>query len=593
MRILTLICKVSYSTIILETKDKMCTQLNKTIDSIDFLGRTKEVKRFLLALLVMSRSHLAYRPISFANEIFYDRLSAQCDGLLNKLRTPDWPEIELEMEEGIKCIKYVKDWQKGIAWGKEREREYQRENHLYFRGINVPFSHLAPVDNLTLNVWSAPPTILIACGQNIGIGDELMFFRVARRLAKKFPNSRIEVSSFHATLWDSCPYVTKRSYPIGNQLVPFVKAKALLEEDPNNLVVFVEFASGVIYRNLELVQGLQRFVYLDSGAKIARIVDQTRSQITEFRVNYKYKIYETISRLLDSIGLDIGMDNNGYELPMRFLAKNKSKTLKKIFINPFSSKDFQILNTDCWANIFKYIKQTYKIKVIIFAGINEQCLQFSEDILKKLKNMVCDAELFGDDLKASIDEAFDAVFKCDLLIGIDTFTSHVNVIQHIPTINIYMDEHALAWSSPDYHVFNARVYDKAEDIGELVERIFSLPKNIIIKEFRSFVKEIDIAVDMINKSILPDNLLNLFSIGENIIAEWLECDPKIGIFFVDIPTSYIEAIKKMVDNYKSIDGSHKKLISLLKDCFLIIKDSNFYKYMKYTLDNSDKTLITI
>jgi len=203
---------------------------------------------------------------------------------------------------------------------------------------------LAPVNNLTLDVWRFLPKIRIACGQNIGIGDELMFFRVTRRLTKKFPESNIEVSSFHATLWDSCPYVTKRSYPIGNQFAPFVKAKGHLEENPNNFVIFIEFTSGVIYRNLDPVQGLLRFVYLDSGAKIARIVDQTRSQIAEYRVGYKYKIYETILRLLDSVGLG----NNGYKHPMRYLAKNESKMLKKIFINPFSLKDFQRLKTDWW-----------------------------------------------------------------------------------------------------------------------------------------------------------------------------------------------------------------------------------------------------
>jgi len=106
----------------------MNTRFNKTIDSIEFLGCTKEVKRFLLALLVMPRSHLVYFPISFANEIFYNRLSDQCDRLLNKLRTPDWPAIELEMEEGIRCIRYVKDWQKGIDRGKEHKMEYQRGN---------------------------------------------------------------------------------------------------------------------------------------------------------------------------------------------------------------------------------------------------------------------------------------------------------------------------------------------------------------------------------------------------------------------------------------------------------------------------------
>ena len=96
-------------------------------------------------------------------------------------------------------------------------------------------------------------------GPNIGIGDEMIFFDLARRLRHAYPRARLEVVSFHPTVWDLCDAVDHRSYEVDDQIAPYVRANLLQEANNHALIFFVEFASAPIYRQLETVPGFSRF----------------------------------------------------------------------------------------------------------------------------------------------------------------------------------------------------------------------------------------------------------------------------------------------------------------------------------------------
>ncbi len=559
----------------------MSSDLTTIEESVKVLGKTKEVKRFLLAVLLVSRFHLTSRPISKANDLFYKRISKYCDELLQVLLLPGWPCLLPEIEDGLKVMRLVSDWANDKNELKKAGNVFKEEFYKYFSSINVSWSHLTPSDDLNINRWPNPKHILIAFGPNIGIGDELIFFRAVRRISKHYPLCKIEVVSYSPSLWDDCTYISKVSYPVENQLSPFIKAKEVLEEDENNFVVFVEFATAPIYRNLEIVSSFKRFIYLDTGSKVARIVDQERAEIFEYNMPLYFRVYETLSKALDAIGLKGEYSDNGWEPPILDVSKTTEQTRKKIFINPFSSKDYRALSTDWWADILIHISSNGAVDVNIFAGINKECRSYSSQIVEKLKTFNCDVSLHGDETVPTILSTIKSAMASDLVIGLDTFTAHINVIQATPCISIFFGSKWHAWYAPDPNVFNASIYDSPEHLGRLATRILNPFKNEIVKEVDHFFLQLKKVITLIKSGEIPDNLFSVFQNGENVINKLNTEDPEFLKILTRSFQYYANSLKQVMYRTPGEYPNGKQFAALLKRVADELWDSNFYRYLGY------------
>ncbi len=555
--------------------------LNSIDASIDSLGKSAEVKRFLLATLLVSRFHLTSRPISQANDSFFHRISNHCDKLLETLRKPGWPELLPEMETGLEDMRFVADWSKDKDAAKTAGHVFKKDFYKYFRGININWSHLTPVDDLTINRWQNPKHILIAFGPNIGIGDELIFFRVARRLAKRYPASKLEVISFSRTLWDNCDFISKVSYPVENQLAPFSRAKEILNDDNNNFVIFAEFATAPLYRNLEVVPGINRFIYLDTGSRVARIIDKEKSEIFEYGLPLETRIYETLSRFLDVIGLSGEHDNSGWEPPIRGKINAPAKENKKIFINPFSSKDYKLLGTGWWVDILKYINNVNPVEVVIFAGINDQSRGFAGEIADKLNEKDCRASLYGNDSVPTILDTIETAIDTDLVLGLDTFTGHVNILQSTPCISVFFGSRWYGWYVPDTNVFNVSIHDDAEHIGKLAKRLLWPAGPEITDIARPFFNNATQAISQIRKGDIPVNLIDTFRMGQNVAKKLEEFDSDFSELFSGSLQYYAQSLEQVLNRNTPSPPDNKQFTIFLEKVIKELEESNFYSYIGY------------
>lgn len=559
----------------------MNSDMTKIEDCLEILGKSKEVKRFLLAMLLVSKFHLTSRPISPANDIFFHRIAQYCDKLLSLLLQPDWPELLPEIEVGLKKMEFVENWSKSEKPMSGRGQQFKKDFYTYFSSINVSWSHLTPVDNLTIKRWSNPSRILIAFGPNIGIGDELIFYRAARRLAKHYPECKIEVASFSITLWDNCPFVSNVMYPVENQLAPFIRAKELIKEHENNFVVFVEFATAPLYRNLELVSGFNRFVYLDTGSRVARIVDQDKEEIFEINLPLNARVYETLSKFLDGVGLQSHYDESGYEPPIRNRAKTKPAGEKKIFVNPFSSKDYKRLTTDWWAHLIKLINSEVEVEIVIFAGINDNSRAFANEIAVKLSSANSNVTLHGKNNVPAIKETLETAIDCDLVLGLDTFTAHVNVIQSTPCISIFFSSKWAAWYIPDSNIFNMSVYDDPVHIAKYATHMLCLPNAEIKKTLSIFYKKLEEVSALIKNDILPNELLSVFEMGQEVVTLLKNMDHTFYETFAKGQDYYVSSLKQVMNRKVHNSLNNKQFILFLQKLMDELKDNNFYKYLGY------------
>lgn len=351
----------------------------------DHLGRSAGLRRFLVNFMVTGRSTLAQRRISAANSGYYRRFAACCDSLLEVLRQPGWEPLDTTAEVGIRSIPLVAEWPDRPdprAWVDAMERERDR----WFRGVCLFLTRLAPREGYTLRDWPRPRRILMAMGPNIGIGDEIICFRVARRLAKQFPDAQIETMSFYPTLWSLCPGVTPGESAADDPLLPFVRACDLLREDPDALAVFVDFASLMVARSLETVPGLPRFLYVDPANPTLRVVDSAAGWISEYRMKSPRRLYRCLGRLLDEVvGRDLGC-YEGHEPPILPVTRAE-RPVPRVYVNPFTSKEYDLITTSWWIEALRAAAVRAPLEVRIFAGVNEVTRQCARDIAAGLEGI--------------------------------------------------------------------------------------------------------------------------------------------------------------------------------------------------------------
>lgn len=440
---------------------------------VDQIGRSRELRRFIAAVVVGGRSGiLVSRRISAANDAYFRRFAAANDALLALLREPGWELLDPLTEEGLATITPVCEWS-GNVDARTLADEQERERDRWFRSLYVAWSRLAPHRGRTVHDWPKPRRILIAMGAHIGIGDEVICFRVARRLARTYPDARIEVLSFYPSLWDICPDVEAGRAASDDPLLPLARACKLMAEDPDSLVVFIDYATFIMYRSLEMLPALPRFIFIDPGAPVLRLVDNAEGWIAEYRIKGVQRLYRSLGGLLDAaLGRDMTCCE-GHEPPILDV-KPARRNVPVIYVNPFSSKEYHLLTPAWWADAIRHVAERLDVDVRIFAGINDVTRGVAREIadLVKASGARATVTLHGDEDIPTISDTLRAAAEADLVLGLDTFTCHVGVLARVPCVTVYFTHNFKHyWHVPDNAVLAAHLWDTPETVGAHVLRL--------------------------------------------------------------------------------------------------------------------------
>lgn len=325
-----------------------------------------------------------------------------------------------------------------------RER-FESLKRLVFEEYKLDKTGLVEDPTLTFSPTDAPERILISIGPNIGIGDEMMYFALAQAMKARWPRVVITVFSCNDTLWDACPYVDQREYYPEEPLIPFSRAEAFLKSD-HSLVLFADFNCAPMYRMLEGYSAIPRFVYCDLGARIARIVDQTRRAIHEITLQGVLHVYDLLSVLIQRLGLTESSSlasNNA--APTSSGIQNRPC---KLFLNPFSTKNYRSIDPEWWANSLDSIGNIHAISVDIFQGLTHGSYDYARQIDKAIHSPYISKSELCFPRGVTLCGTLKRALSCDLVFGVDTFTSHIGVIQPLPTVTAYLNRHDEAWRVP-------------------------------------------------------------------------------------------------------------------------------------------------
>ncbi|MDP3121252.1 hypothetical protein [Polynucleobacter sp.] len=550
------------------------TLLNEDALTSHDTWKSVEARHFILNFLLVILWSSAVRPINREYESWFFSRARFADRLLKRLSEPGWEIAEPTVEQGItKITAVVAQSLKGRSGNIADAIETL--SHYHFKRYDRSWSSLRPVQKTFLQEWPAPSKLYFAFGPHIGIGDEMILFLAVEAFMRKFPGISVEVWSHSKDLWRWNPKIT--AYHIDTDaLVPFVRAQELLKEEPNALIAFCDFASDKIYRELETVPGFERFFYLDIGSRLVRMVNQAEGCITEYESSDDgLTIYDALKDLLSSIGMDTPKLGSLIK-PHRVEDK---KTGFRVFLNPHSSKEKSAVTAQWWADAVHHLSFEHPIEITIVAGLNEANQQFSCAIADLLDSSNIQVAVLP---KSGLDEIIKTALSHDIILGLDTFTAHINTISKVNCVTVFFGSSGDSWRVPQETVLNLQITDEGLLAGELAMLLLRPVSDAVTVAILCEIAEITASLEMSLERgnscrAVHDCLESILHLTQSLFRH----NHKLAKIFTEYSMSHIESLKGVV----KVLGEDEPLSDLqtraLRTASMGWKNSNLNRYSRY------------
>jgi ADP-heptose:LPS heptosyltransferase len=544
-------------------------------DLADGAWKTVEARHFILNFLIVILWSAAVRPINREYESWFLSRARFADRLLKRLSEPGWELAEPIVEEGIvKIAPVIAQSLKGRSGNIADTLEIL--SHYHFKRYDRAWSSLRPVQKTFDQEWPSPSKLFFAFGPHIGIGDEMILFLAVEAFMRKFPNVSVEVWSHSRDLWKWNPKIDAHHIN-SDALAPFVRAQALLEEKPDALIAFCDFLSDKIYRELETVPGFERFFYIDIGSRLVRLVNQTEGCITEYESSdVRLTIYDALKNLLNTVGIETPKLGSLIQSAAR--SKDK-KSRFRVFLNPHSSKEKSAVSAQWWADAIHHLSLDHPIELNIVAGINEANQQFSRSIVALLESAQIQASVLP---KSGLDRIINTALSHDIILGLDTFTAHMNTISKVNCVTVFFGSSGDNWRVPQETVLNLQITDEALLAGSLAKLLLHPVSDALtvdtLCQIAKTTESLELALERADScKMVSDCLDGILHLTQSLFAQ----DHKLMKIFTDYSMTHVESLKGVV----KVVGGDESVSSLQTDILRVAlmgwKNSNLSRYSRY------------
>jgi len=543
-------------------------------DLMPDVWKTVEARHFILNFLIMILWSSAVRPINREYESWFLVRARFADRLLKRLSEPGWELADQIIEEGITKIAMVVEQSLNGRSGKISDT-IETLSHYHFKRYDRSWSSLRPVQKTFDQEWSSPSKLFFAFGPHIGIGDEMILFLAVEAFMRKFSNVSVEVWSHSRDLWKWNPKIDAHHID-SDALAPFVRAQALLEEKPNALIAFCDFLSDKIYRVLETVPGFERFFYIDIGSRLVRMVNQTEGCITEYESSdQRLTIYDALKDILNNVGIETPKLGS---LIQSVRAKDK-KSSCRVFLNPHSSKEKSAVSAQWWAEAIHHLSVDQPIELNIVAGINEANQQFSQSIADLLDRSKIQVSVLP---KSGLDGIIKTALSHDIILGLDTFTAHMNTIGKVNCVTVFFGASGDNWRVPQENVLNLQITDEGVLAGELAKLLLhpvSEPvTSATLRQISETTEALDLALDRADScKVVSECLSDILLLTKSLFAH----DHQLASIFTDYPMSHIASLKDVVKVEDRNEPVSTLQMRILRIALLGWKNSNLSRYSRY------------
>lgn len=432
-------------------------QIYETVEARKRVGLALRPPRRLFRLLHLAREHavgVAFRPISFENRIYLrertreiNNLGREINALIPELK-PAWQSIAkgvAELLSGMSIKHDQEDFAQIIpACDQTKYRDFWEDAVTYIPANRGPLLQKKGYEK-----------IIVVIGPAMGLGDEISCFEFVKSFKTAFPGSTFELYSFYPELWRTVSSESRVHSMVGRPMAAFDRIDKEIGQGETDgiLVVFVNFSG----------------LYLH----LAFCLERIKPDIVEVAVGKGTMWYSSgkggptqIDQAMDSV-----YPGNGAalrKLAIRLVGNKKSSNTEpwdfrvgsggeifRLLVNPFTSKEIFLTPKD-WAAILKNsFKQNPSRKAVfcmVLPGMTEHSVEYTRHVVAEIEKDRLDRveiKLMGNGNALNPDSAFQKVFKymktADLIIGIDTYTTHLAAMLSVPSVTLCYEHNVAFW----------------------------------------------------------------------------------------------------------------------------------------------------
>ncbi|MFD2232816.1 hypothetical protein [Phaeospirillum tilakii] len=301
-------------------------------------------------------------------------------------------------------------------------------------------------------------TVLLVFGPALGFGDEIASVDFATHLAQAFPHARFEVYSAHPALWRLIPWVAEAVETNGNPLNAIARVDGVVSGGRRGLIVFVNFTG--LDMHLGYTGGNHRCGVLEVAIGRGQLwfmagpdaPIQTGVALDPLRPNNRSSLATLAARLL---GGAPGPSRPALALPPA--PKDGDRPLT-ILVNPLTSKNI-ILGEGDWAHLvlppLSHRAAIGPVEIVVHAGMTAESLHYAGLVAQAMRGRAPRSvsvrllALAERDKDAAFHGVLDAMRGSDLVIGIDTFSSHLAALVGTPCLSLCYDRNEPFWWSEE------------------------------------------------------------------------------------------------------------------------------------------------
>jgi ADP-heptose:LPS heptosyltransferase len=454
------------------------------------------------------------------------------------------------------------------------------------------------------NFFSGARRILFLLGPGIGIGDEIMLFRVPSWIKTQYPQTEITVLSAYKELWDRVNNIDDVFYY--NDYLSILKA--LRGEEPFkkfDVVILADFEKANLCETVCFETSIDRYVEISTGTYSAAAVDNRNNWIYRVprQIPYFPNYYFGLNQLLQWLGITPGSIEQ-FSTVLRHRKERPGDRLR-IFVSPFTSKYEP--SESYWSHLLATLctnREPRKIDIVLDPGPNKTTGRFANKLKRSVKARIPVSigieTAYSEGLQTLVlGDVFREMEKSHAVICADSFAAHAAPLFGCTTLVIASSD-LINWRVP----YDSSYYFRAEDPVKSVAIGMQYILNSIggdgseaevhwhmsdpWKQIREAAKELQNQVNL-GPTVNIDTLSNVYfefvsayKINIDRLKQWL---PDFFGLFCDFP--YNKPINQLKKESFQGDEFKPDLLRHLQAHLDRWKNTNLRKYLDNVINKAD------
>lgn len=442
-------------------------------------------------------------------------------------------------------------------------------------------------------------TILLLLAPAIGVGDEVILFRLPEWIKAAAPQSRLKAVSGYEGIWERVAGVDEVTrYDSYADIVKILRGELLGKHD---IVMVADFEKPNLAAAVCREPGVERYAELSLGTCSASVVDNPRKRLHRIRrPHYFQNFYAGLNHLARWMGLTPSLSERFRGVPVQRYADPSDERME-IFVSAFTSKYDP--SPIYWSRLLCLLSKAAgerPVRFVLDRGTNFSTARFSEQVAVSAQarvgaNVRFEVAGASKGRYPNLADVFSQIERSHVVVCSDSFAAHIAPLFECITL-VLAAEGLENWRVPSRrsYYFDAAANSDAvaEGMREVLLTAWGKPAK------RPFQSEMELRVDSATRRLarVMDNGRNgeigtLLRVFEDFVGTFAEIASELGedrsgsgmlfddFSYADALTSYLGTLRASSQAPSNGDALNRDTFVHLEDHWQQWENTNLRKYL--------------